>query len=126
MVKLLIWVSVMDIGRVMNAKAAASQVRGSVIMGIGEALMEECQIDPNTGYPVTYDLATYHYPTHADIPRIDVTFVGQPDLTFNPLGVRGVGEVGITGVAAAGANAVYHATGKRFRHLPITPDKLMA
>lgn len=120
------WVSVMDIGRVMNAKAAASQVRGSVIMGIGEALMEECHLDPNTGYPVTYDLATYHYPTHADIPRIDVTFVGQPDLTFNPLGVRGVGEVGITGVAAAVANAVYHATGKRFRHLPITPDKLMA
>lgn len=120
------WVSVMDIGRVMNAKAAASQVRGSVIMGIGEALMEECQVDPNTGYPVVYDLATYHYPTHADIPRIDVTFVGQPDLTFNPLGVRGVGEVGITGVAAAVANAVYHATGKRFRNLPITPDKLMA
>lgn len=120
------WVSVMDIGRVMNAKAAASQVRGSVIMGIGEALMEECQVDPNTGYPITYDLATYHYPSHADIPRIEVTFVGQPDLTFNPLGVRGVGEVGITGVAAAIANAIYHATGKRFRHLPITPDKLMA
>ncbi|HIK14658.1 MAG TPA: xanthine dehydrogenase family protein molybdopterin-binding subunit [Leptolyngbyaceae cyanobacterium M33_DOE_097] len=120
------WVSVMDIGRVMNAKAAASQVRGSVIMGIGEALMEECQLDPNSGYPVVYDLATYHYPTHADTPRIDVTFVGQPDLTFNPLGVRGVGEVGITGVAAAVANAIYHATGKRFRNLPITPDKLMA
>jgi xanthine dehydrogenase YagR molybdenum-binding subunit len=119
------WVSVMDIGRVMNAKAAASQVRGSVIMGIGEALMEECYLDPNTGYPVVYDLATYHYPTHADIPRIDVTFVGQPDFTFNPLGVRGVGEVGITGVAAAVANAIYHATGKRFRDLPITPDKLM-
>jgi xanthine dehydrogenase YagR molybdenum-binding subunit len=120
------WVSVMDIGRVMNAKAAASQVRGSVIMGIGQALMEECQLDPNTGYPVVYDLATYHYPAHADIPRIDVTFVGQPDLTFNPLGVRGVGEIGITGVAAAVANAIYHATGKRFRNLPITPDKLMA
>jgi len=120
------WVSVMDIGRVMNAKASASQVRGSVIMGIGEALMEECRVDLNTGYPVVYDLATYHYPTHADIPRIDVTFVGQPDLTFNPLGVRGVGEVGITGVAAAVANAIYHATGKRFRNLPITPDKLMA
>ncbi|HEY9661185.1 MAG TPA: xanthine dehydrogenase family protein molybdopterin-binding subunit [Allocoleopsis sp.] len=120
------WVSVMDIGRVMNAKAAASQVRGSVIMGIGEALMEECHLDPNTGYPVVYDLATYHYPTHADIPRIDVAFVGQPDLTFNSLGVRGVGEVGITGVVAAVANAIYHATGKRFRNLPITPDKLMA
>lgn len=120
------WVSVMDIGRVMNAKAAASQVRGSVIMGIGEALMEECQFDPHTGHPFVYDLATYHYPTHADIPRIDVTFVGQPDRTFNSLGVRGVGEVGITGVAAAVANAIYHATGKRFRQLPITPDKLVA
>jgi xanthine dehydrogenase YagR molybdenum-binding subunit len=120
------WISVMNIGRVMNAKAAASQVRGSVIMGIGEALMEECHLDPRTGYPVVYDLATYHYPAHADIPRIDVTFVGQPDLKFNPLGVRGVGEVGITGVAAAVANAIYHATGKRFRDLPITPDKLMA
>ncbi|HBB30727.1 MAG TPA: xanthine dehydrogenase family protein molybdopterin-binding subunit [Cyanobacteria bacterium UBA8803] len=119
------WVSVMDIGRVINAKAAASQVRGSVIMGIGEALMEECQLDPESGCPVVYDLATYHYPSHADIPRIDVTFVGKPDLTFNPLGVRGVGEVGITGVAAAVANAIYHATGKRFRQLPITPDKLM-
>lgn len=120
------WVSVMDIGRVMNAKAAASQIRGGVIMGIGEALMEECVFDPNTGQPVVYDLATYHYPSHADIPRIDVTFVGKPDLTFNPLGARGGGEIGITGVAAAVANAIYHATGKRLRSLPIAPDKLMA
>lgn len=120
------WLSVMDVGRVMNAKAAASQVRGAVIMGIGQALMEECHFDPNTGYPVVYDLATYHFPAHADIPRIDVTFVGEPDLNFNPLGVRGVGEVGITGVSAAVANAVYHATGKRLRNLPLTPDKLIA
>lgn len=119
------WVSVMDVGRVMNAKAAASQIRGGVIMGIGSALMEECYFDPNTGYPIVYDLATYHYPSHADIPRIDVTFVGKPDLAFNPLGARGVGEIGITGVAAAIANAIYHATGKRFRNLPITPDQLM-
>jgi xanthine dehydrogenase YagR molybdenum-binding subunit len=120
------WVSVMDVGRVINAKAAASQIRGGVIMGIGEALMEECVFDPHTGNPVVYDLATYHYPSHADIPRIDVTFVGKPDLTFNPLGVRGAGEIGITGVAAAVANAIYHATGKRFRNLPIAPDKLIA
>lgn len=119
------WVSVMDIGRVINAKAAASQIRGGVIMGIGEALMEECHLDPNTGHPVVYDLATYHYPSHADIPRIDVTFVGKPDLAFNSLGARGVGEIGITGVAAAVANAIYHATGKRVRDLPITPDKLL-
>lgn len=119
------WVSVMNIGQVMNAKTAASQIRGGVIMGIGHALMEECLFDPNIGYPVVYDLATYHYPTHADIPRIDVTFVGEPDLNFNRAGVRGVGEIGITGVAAAITNAVFHATGKRLRELPITPDKLI-
>ncbi|HBB30963.1 MAG TPA: xanthine dehydrogenase family protein molybdopterin-binding subunit [Cyanobacteria bacterium UBA8803] len=119
------WVSVMDIGRVMNAKTAASQVRGGVIMGIGQALMEECHFDPNLGNPVVYDLATYHFPAHADIPRIEVAFVGEPDLNFNPVGARGVGEIGITGVAAAVANAVYHATGKRLRSLPLTPDKLI-
>jgi xanthine dehydrogenase YagR molybdenum-binding subunit len=119
------WLSVMDIGRVMNGKTAASQVRGGVIMGIGQALMEECFLDPQSGLPVVYDLATYHVPSHADIPRIDVTFVGEPDLNFNSLGVRGVGEVGITGVAAAVANAIYHATGRRLRSLPMTPDKLL-
>ncbi len=119
------WVSVMDIGQVINSKTAASQVRGGVIMGIGQALMEECHLDPNIGYPVVYDLATYHFPAHADIPRIQVAFVGEPDLNFNPAGVRGVGEIGITGVSAAIANAVYHATGKRIRDLPITPDKLI-
>jgi xanthine dehydrogenase YagR molybdenum-binding subunit len=119
------WVSVMNIGKVMNAKTAASQVRGAVIMGIGQALMEDCRFDPHIGYPVVYDLGTYHYPTHADIPRIQVSFVGEPDLNFNRAGVRGVGEIGITGVSAAIANAVYHATGKRIRDLPITPDKLI-
>ncbi|AFZ44541.1 xanthine dehydrogenase, molybdenum binding subunit apoprotein [Halothece sp. PCC 7418] len=120
------WVSVMNIGQVLNAKAAASQIRGGVIMGIGEALMEACHFDPNTAYPVVYDLATYHYPSHADIPRIDVTFVGEPDYNFNSLGVRGVGEIGITGVAPTVANAIYHATGKRLRSLPLTPDQLLA
>ena len=119
------WVSVMNIGRVINAKAAASQVRGGVIMGIGQALMEDCQFDPTIGCPVVYDFATYHFPAHADIPRIEVAFVGEPDLNFNPAGARGVGEIGITGVSAAIANAVFHATGKRFRSLPLTPDKLV-
>jgi xanthine dehydrogenase YagR molybdenum-binding subunit len=118
------WLSVMDVGRVINVKTAASQVRGGVIMGISEALMEEGELDPMLGNPVVYDLATYHIASHADIPRIDVAFVGKPDLKFNPVGARGVGEIGITGVAAAVANAVYHATGKRIRNLPITPDKL--
>lgn len=119
------WVTVMNIGRVLNSKTAASQIRGGVIMGIGQALMEECHLDTTTGYPVVYDLATYHFPAHADIPRIEVSFVGEPDFNFNPMGVRGCGEIGITGVAAAVANAVYHATGKRIRSLPITPDKLL-
>ena len=119
------WVSVMNIGRVMNAKTAASQIRGGVIMGIGQALMEACHFDPHIGSPVVYDLATYHYPSHADIPRIQVTFVGEPDYQFNPAGVRGVGEIGITGVSAAIANGIYHATGNRIRNLPITPDKLL-
>jgi xanthine dehydrogenase YagR molybdenum-binding subunit len=119
------WVSVMNAGRVLNAKTAASQIRGGVIMGIGATLMEEAHFDKQAGYPVVYDLATYHVPTHADIPRIEVTFVGEPDLNFNPLGARGVGELGITGVAAAVANAIYHATGKRLRSLPITPEKLL-
>ncbi|SKB11118.1 Xanthine dehydrogenase, molybdenum binding subunit apoprotein [Planktothrix sp. PCC 11201] len=119
------WVSVMDIGRVINAKAAASQIRGAVIMGIGDALMEECQLDPHLGLPIVYDLATYHIPVHADIPRIQVSFVGEPDRNFNPVGARGCGEIGITGVAAAIANGIYHATGKRLRDLPMTPDQLL-
>jgi xanthine dehydrogenase YagR molybdenum-binding subunit len=119
------WLSVIDVGRIVNVKTAASQVRGGVIMGISQALMEEGELDPTMGNPVVYDLATYHIASHADIPRIDVAFVGKPDLKFNPVGARGVGEIGITGVAAAVANAVYHATGKRIRNLPITPDKLV-
>ena len=120
------WVTVMNVGRVINSKTAASQVRGAVTMGISQALMETGHLDPNTGYPVVSDLSTYHIATHADIPRIDVTFVGEPDLKFNPLGVRGLGEIGIVGVSAAIANAIYHATGKRIRELPITPDKLIS
>ncbi len=119
------WVSTMNIGRVLNPKLAASQVRGGVAMGLGAALMEEALLDPNSGMPVVYDLAGYHFPTNADVPHIDVFFVGEPDLNFNPIGARGVGEIGITGVAAAVANAVFHATGKRLRDLPLTPDKLI-
>ena len=74
---------------------------------------------------MSFDLASYYVAAHADIPRIDVAFVGEPDLNFNPVGARGVGEIGITGVAAAVANAVYHAISKRIRKLPITPDALI-
>ncbi|HEV2691595.1 MAG TPA: xanthine dehydrogenase family protein molybdopterin-binding subunit [Verrucomicrobiae bacterium] len=118
-------VSVMDCGRVMNAKTARSQILGGVVMGIGMALLEETVYDPVTGLPATRNLADYHVPVNADIRDIDVHFVGEPDLAFNPMGARGMGEIGITGTAAAVANAVYHATGKRVRQLPITIDKLL-
>ncbi|MGC4032783.1 MAG: xanthine dehydrogenase family protein molybdopterin-binding subunit [Tepidisphaeraceae bacterium] len=118
-------VSVMNVGRVVNPKTAESQVIGGVVMGIGMALFEQTNYDPNTGKPVNDSLADYVVATNADVPPIEVHFVGDPDLNFNAMGVRGVGEIGITGVAAAVANAVYHATGKRVRDLPITPDKLL-
>ncbi len=118
-------VSVMDCGRVMNAKTARSQILGGVVMGIGMALEEETVYDTATGLPAKRNLAEYHVPVNADILDLDVHFVGEPDYAFNPMGARGMGEIGITGIAAAVANAVYHATGKRVRDLPITLDKLL-
>ncbi|MDQ6808273.1 MAG: xanthine dehydrogenase family protein molybdopterin-binding subunit [Verrucomicrobiota bacterium] len=118
-------VSVMNCGRIVTAKPARSQIIGGVVMGIGMALTEETAYDPATGLPATRNLADYHVPTNADIPEIDAEFVGEPDFAFNPIGARGMGEIGITGIAAAVANAVYHATGKRVRDLPITPEKLL-
>lgn len=118
-------VTVINCGRVVTFKLARSQIIGGVVMGIGMALHEATEYDPKTGLPVIANLADYHIPTNADIPQIDVHFVGEPDFAFNPIGARGIGEIGITGIAAAVANAVYHATGKRVRDLPITPDKLI-
>jgi xanthine dehydrogenase YagR molybdenum-binding subunit len=118
-------VSVMDCGRVINAKTARSQILGGVVMGLGMALQEETVYDPTTGIPATRNLADYHVPVNADIHDLQVHFVGEPDFAFNPMGSRGMGEIGITGTAAAIANAVYHATGKRIRDLPITIDKLL-
>lgn len=117
--------SVHDVGRVLNEKTARSQVHGGVIYGVGMALMEETLYDPRNGRPVVRNLADYHVPVNADVPFIDVYFIGKPDSHINTIGARGIGEIGITGVAAAVANAVYHATGKRVRDLPITPDKLL-
>ena len=118
-------VSVMDVGRILNPKTARSQVLGGVVMGIGQALMEETHYDPNTARPVTDNLADYAVPVNPDIHSLEAYFTDIPDTRFNAMGCRGVGEIGITGVAAAIANAVYHATGKRIRDLPITPDKLL-
>ncbi|CAN5477455.1 xanthine dehydrogenase family protein molybdopterin-binding subunit [soil metagenome] len=118
-------VSVMDVGRVINPKTARSQVIGGVVMGIGQALLEQTVYDDRTGRPVTDNLADYAVCVNADIPEIEVAFAGEPDMLFNAIGCRGVGEIGITGIAAAVANAVHHATGKRVRELPITMDKLL-
>jgi xanthine dehydrogenase YagR molybdenum-binding subunit len=119
-------VTVINCGRVVTYKPARSQIIGGIVMGIGMALHEATEYDPKTGLPVNGNLAEYHVPTNADIPLIDVYFVGEPDYDFNPIGARGIGEIGVTGIAAAVANAVYHATGKRVRDLPITPDKLLS
>jgi len=119
------WVSVVDGGRILNARTAESQITGAIVMGIGMALMEHTVYDPRTGRPVTDSFADYHIPVNADLVPIEVEFIDQPDPVINTLGCRGVGEIGITGAAAAIANAVYHATGKRVRDLPITVDKLL-
>jgi xanthine dehydrogenase YagR molybdenum-binding subunit len=117
-------VSAVGAGRILNPKTARSQILGSVVWGIGMALHEETLIDHRLGRILNANLAEYHVPVNADIFDIDVIFVDEPDRLINPLGTKGVGEIGIVGVAAAIANAVYHATGKRVRDLPITLDKL--
>jgi len=112
-------------GRILNPKTASSQIMGSVVWGIGMALHEETLIDQAFGRIMNANFAEYHVPVNADVQDIKVIFVEEPDEIINPLGIKGVGEIGIVGVAAAIANAVYHATGKRVRDLPITLDKLM-
>jgi xanthine dehydrogenase YagR molybdenum-binding subunit len=118
-------VSVMDVGKIINPKTAVSQINGGVTMGMGAALMEETLYDPISGRPVTNNLADYAVCVNPDVHTLETYFTDIPDVKFNSLGCRGVGEIGITGVSAAIANAVYHATGKRIRELPITPDKLI-
>ena len=113
-----------DVGRVLNAKTASSQFRGGIIMGLGLALMEETQFDERNGRIMNPSLAEYHLPVHMDVPEIDVIWTDEPD-PHTPMGARGVGEIGITGTAAAVANAIYNACGKRVRDFPITLDKLM-
>jgi xanthine dehydrogenase YagR molybdenum-binding subunit len=114
-----------DIGTLINQKTGTNQLIGGVVWGISMALHEETLIDPTYGRTVNENLAEYHVPVNADIHEIDVTALNIPDYKFNPLGSRGIGEIGITGAAAAISNAVYNATGKRVRDLPITLDKIM-
>lgn len=113
-----------DCGTILNPKTAMSQFRGGIIMGLGLALMEETQFDERSGRIMNPSLAEYHVPVHLDVPDIDIIWTNIPD-PHTPMGARGVGEIGITGAAAAVANAIYNATGKRVRDLPITLDKLM-
>jgi xanthine dehydrogenase YagR molybdenum-binding subunit len=117
-------VSAVAAGRILNTRTAHSQIMGGVVWGIGMALHEETLIDHQFGRIMNANIGEYHMPVNADVYDIKVIFVDEPDDIINPLGIKGVGEIGIVGVAAAIANAVYHATGKRIRDLPITLDKL--
>ena len=119
------WVGVFSAGRMLNAKTARSQLLGGIVFGIGMALYEETVADRRLGRLVNANLAEYHVPVNADVPDFDVTFLEEEDTLINPVGVKGIGEIGITGVAAALGNAIFHATGLRVRELPITPDKLL-
>ena len=118
-------VSVADCGRVMSPRTATSQVRGGVVWGIGAALREASEVDPRYGGFLNADLAEYVVPVNADIGSIEVEFIDKPDTTFNSAGAKGLGEVSMVGVAAAIANAVFHATGRRLRDLPIRIEHLL-
>jgi xanthine dehydrogenase YagR molybdenum-binding subunit len=119
------FVSVHDVGRVLNPRTTRSQIIGGVVFGIGMALTEHTVYDSRTGRPVNDNLADYLVPVNADVGEIEVELLDHPDPVINTLGCRGAGEIGIVGVGAAIANAVFHATGRRIRELPITPDKLL-
>jgi xanthine dehydrogenase YagR molybdenum-binding subunit len=118
-------VSAIAAGRVVNPKTAGSQILGGVVWGISQALQEQTQTDHNLGRFMNHSLAEYHIPVNADIGDIEVIFVEENDEIVNELGSKGVGEIGIVGVASAIANAIYHATGKRVREFPITLDKVL-
>lgn len=113
------------VGRLLNAKTGRSQLMGGIVWGMGMALFEESLLDTRYGRIVNNNLAEYHVPVNADVPDIDILVLDEADAYVNPLGAKGIGEIGITGVPAAIANAVYHATGRRVRELPITLDKLI-
>jgi xanthine dehydrogenase YagR molybdenum-binding subunit len=118
-------VSVVDCGRVISPRTAESQVRGGVVWGLSAALREADEIDPRYGGVINADLAEYVLPVNADIGSIEVEFIDEPDFTFNNVGIKGLGEVAITGVAPAIANAIHHATGRRVRDLPIRIEALL-
>jgi len=112
-------------GRILNPKTARSQVIGAMTMGVGAALTEELNVDKELGYFVNHDLAAYEVPVHADIPEKEVIFIDDTDPVSSPMKAKGVGELGLCGVSAAIANAIYNATGVRVRDYPVTLDKLI-
>ncbi|NEA47760.1 molybdopterin cofactor-binding domain-containing protein, partial [Streptomyces sp. SID10815] len=112
-------------GRILNPRTARSQFVGGMIMGLGMALTESSTMDPAFGDFAEPDLASYHVPAHADVPAIEAHWIDEEDSHLNPMGSKGIGEIGIVGAAAAVGNAVHHATGVRFRELPLTPDKVI-
>ena len=119
------WVGSFALGRILNAKTLRSQLQGGIVWGIGMALQEHSILDHRFGRYVNTNLAEYHVPVNADVPEIDVVLIEEQDSLVSPLGAKGAGEIGITGAAGAICNAVFHATGKRVRDLPITLDKLL-
>lgn len=126
MVKVTRFLAVTGAGKILNPKTARSQIIGGNVWGIGMALTEESIIDPRYGSFATRSFADYHVPANLDVGKLDAMFINEIDLVPNKMGIKGIGEVGIVGVAAAIANAVFNATGKRIRALPITPDKLLS
>jgi xanthine dehydrogenase YagR molybdenum-binding subunit len=118
-------VSAFDVGRVINHKTATNQIHGSIVMGLGMARLEESVYDHRTGRVLLANVSEYLLPVNADTPEMDIQFIDKPDPLIGEFGARGIGEIGITGIAGAIANAIYHATGKRVRDLPITTEKLL-
>jgi len=119
-------VTVMDAGHILNPLTGRNQIQGAVVMGIGMALFEETTYDPQNGAPINSNLADYMVTVNADAPPIDVHFLDYPDKEINELGARGIGEIGLAGVAAAITDAVHHATGARVRELPVRIEDLLA
>jgi xanthine dehydrogenase YagR molybdenum-binding subunit len=118
-------VTVIDAGRILNPLAGRNQIEGAVVMGIGMALFEHTTYDPQSGAPVNSNYADYVVAVNADAPPIDVHFLDYPDKEINEVGARGIGEIGLAGIAAAITDAVHHATGVRVRELPVTIEKLL-
>jgi xanthine dehydrogenase YagR molybdenum-binding subunit len=118
-------VSVIDGGRILNKTTATNQIAGAVVMGIGMGLLEQTTYDPRNGHPINDNFADYLVPTSADSPQIDVTFLDIPDPMMGEYGARGIGEIGLAGIAPAITAAVYHATGVRVRELPVRVEDLL-